>query len=234
MGLGRRMNGCGQCVKYGMFIANLFIFLGGAAVFGIGLWAAIDSGYVNELLGTNLYMGAIYVLIVTSAIVCVLAFFGCIGAARQVKCMLLTYFILLFLIFVTMLIGGVLGFVFREKVELTMQQEMKTAIKLYEGNRYITRAWDTTQERFKCCGYDSYWDWQTRIPESCCEETYGGQKKPCRTPNTRANIYRDGCYDVVKDYVKRNAAIFGGAGIFVAVLMIMGMVFSCMLFKMIK
>lgn len=86
--MGRR--DCSSCVRYGMFIANFFIFLGGAIVFGIGLWALIDTSYVNELLGTNLYIGAIYVLVVTSALVCILAFFGCLGAARQVKCMLLT------------------------------------------------------------------------------------------------------------------------------------------------
>lgn len=90
MALGRKMNGCGQCVKYGMFISNLLIFLGGATVFGIGLWALIDTTYVNELLGTNLYSGAIIVLVISSLLVCVLSFFGCIGAARQVKCMLLT------------------------------------------------------------------------------------------------------------------------------------------------
>lgn len=90
MGFGRRMSGCGQCVKYGMISANLLIFLGGAVVFGIGLWALIDTTYVSELLGTNLYSGAIYVLVITSILVCILSFFGCMGAARQVKCMLFT------------------------------------------------------------------------------------------------------------------------------------------------
>lgn len=90
MGIGRRMNGFGNCIKYGMFVINMLLFVCGAIVFGLGLWALIDTGYMNELLGTNLYIGAIYVIVVTSALVCVLSFFGCVGAARQVKCMLLT------------------------------------------------------------------------------------------------------------------------------------------------
>lgn len=114
MAFGGRMDGCGQCVKFSMFIVNFLIFVsilflqiipyfillltkffyflqcGGATVFGLGLWSLIDNSFVNELLGTNLFSGAVYVLIGTSALVCVLSFFGCLGAAREVKCMLLT------------------------------------------------------------------------------------------------------------------------------------------------
>lgn len=114
MGFGGRMDCCGQCVKYSMFVANFVIFvsctlffstppepstinktnltiqIGGAIVFGLGIWTAVDRSYMNELLGTNLYSGATYVLIATSALVCLVSLFGCLGAAKEVKCMLLT------------------------------------------------------------------------------------------------------------------------------------------------
>lgn len=64
--------------------------IGGAVVFGLGIWTIVDRSFMNELLGTNLFSGATYVLIVTSAAVCVVSFFGCLGAAKEVKCMLLT------------------------------------------------------------------------------------------------------------------------------------------------
>lgn len=135
-----------------------------------------------------------------------------------------------------MLIGGILAFVFREKVELTMRQEMKTSLKFYgsHGSGPISRAWDQTQEKLRCCGVESYWDWLGQLPESCCVETYGGLKKPCRGTNSRENVYQKGCFEEVQRYVQKNAAIIGGAGVLVALLMIFGMVFSCMLFKMIK
>lgn len=44
---------------------------------------------MKELLGTNLFSGTVYVLIVTSAIVCLVSFFGCFGAAKEVKCLIL-------------------------------------------------------------------------------------------------------------------------------------------------
>lgn len=59
-------------------------------MFGLGIWTVVDKNFMNELLGTNLFAGATYVLIITSALVCMVSFFGCIGAAKEVKCMLLT------------------------------------------------------------------------------------------------------------------------------------------------
>lgn len=50
----------------------------------------LDRGYLNELLGSNLFAGAVYVLLATGAIACCAAIFGCIGAAKEVKCVLLT------------------------------------------------------------------------------------------------------------------------------------------------
>jgi Tetraspanin family. len=62
-------------------------------------------------------------------------------------CFLFQYFIIVFLIFVIMLVGGILGYVFREKVHTTMEQEMQSSLRLYYTNRGIQRAWDDTQEK---------------------------------------------------------------------------------------
>jgi tetraspanin-11 len=132
------------------------------------------------------------------------------------------YFIIIFLLFVTMLIGGILGFVFREKVTQTMKQEMTSSLKLY-GERYtITNAWDLTQERLKCCGVDSWRDWQkyALLPESCCQETYGGQKKPCRDSPSALTLHSNGCLTVTSTYIRENAVIIGAAGITMAILMV--------------
>lgn len=149
---------------------------------------------------------------------------------------MLQYFIIIFLIFVTMLIGGILGYVFRERVSQTMNQEMHSSLKLYGNRRVVTQAWDQTQTRLKCCGVDSWRDWQLngRIPESCCQETYGGQRKPCSEAPSTLTLYGNGCKNITTAFVKDHAAIIGGSGIAVAILMIFGMIFSCSLFNMIE
>jgi len=236
MGFGTRMDCCGQFVKYSLFIANFIIFIGGAIVFFLSVWTIVDKSFVNELLGTNLFSGAVYVLIVTSIIICLLSFVGCMGAAREVKCLLLSYFIIVFLLFVTMLIGGILGYVFREKVTQTMRQEMRSSMRLYGSRRGITQAWDETQVRLKCCGVDSWHDWNRfgPIPESCCQETFGGERKPCVAYPSITNLYSQGCLETTTHFVRDHAAIIGASGIAVAILMIFGMIFSCILFNMIE
>lgn len=75
----------------GANLSRQFIFqIGGACVFGLGVWTIVDRSFVNELLGTNLFSGAVYVLTITSALVCILSFLGCMGAVKEVKCLLLT------------------------------------------------------------------------------------------------------------------------------------------------
>lgn len=58
---------------------------------GLSIWALVDKvPGIGELVGNDLLTGAVYVLLVGGIIVAFIAFFGCIGASREVKCMLLT------------------------------------------------------------------------------------------------------------------------------------------------
>ena len=58
-------------------------------VTGLAIWALVDKvNYVSELTGNNLLTGVVYVLLVAGIVVSVIAFLGCLGAAREVKCML--------------------------------------------------------------------------------------------------------------------------------------------------
>lgn len=44
-----------------------------------------------------------------------------------------------------MLIGGVLGYVFREKLLNTLEREMSGSLRLYDHRKSVRDAWDTTQ-----------------------------------------------------------------------------------------
>lgn len=61
------------------------------AIIGLATWALLDKvPWIGELVGNDLLTGAIYVLLVAGIIVALTSFFGCLGASREVKCMLLT------------------------------------------------------------------------------------------------------------------------------------------------
>ena len=65
--------------------------IGGLAVVGLATWALLDKvPWIGELVGNDLLTGAIYVPLAGGIVVIVISFFGCIGASREVKCMLFT------------------------------------------------------------------------------------------------------------------------------------------------
>jgi tetraspanin-11 len=62
----------------------------------VGIWTCVDHAYMEQLLGTNLYMSAAYILIATGVVVILISFLGCLGAVKEIKCMLLTVSFFLF------------------------------------------------------------------------------------------------------------------------------------------
>ena len=64
--------------------------VGGIVVMAVGIWTCVDHAYMEQLLGTNLYMSAAYILIATGVVVVLVSFLGCFGAVKEIKCMLLT------------------------------------------------------------------------------------------------------------------------------------------------
>lgn len=184
MGHGAEMNGCGKCLKYLMFTFNLLALVGGIVVMAVGIWTCVDHSYIDQLLGTNLYMSAAIILIATGVVVVLISFLGCFGAIKEIKCMLLTYFIVMFGIFVTMLVGGILGYAFRANVSLSMRTRMYSSLGEYGYNRAVTEAWDFTQSRLRCCGvegFDGYKVWvmenrnfnsNNQVPLTCCQRVW--------------------------------------------------------------
>ena len=107
---------------------------------------------------------------------------------KQVKCLLLTYIVFIFLFFVILIVGGVLAYIFREQVVSTIQAEMIADIRLYDPSNSedsVTMAWDQTQTKLGCCGLmtekvtQSWQMWMFNkqlnpspdyqvVPSSCC------------------------------------------------------------------
>ncbi|XP_074651823.1 tetraspanin-18-like isoform X2 [Tubulanus polymorphus] len=159
------LEGCGKFLKYAVFLFNFLIFIGGAAVLGVGIWIIADPGaieHIGAMLQMNMYKTAGYLLIACGAIVLILGFLGCCGAIKESKCMLGTFFALLFLIFIILLVGGILAVVFKNKAVTILKEEMsKSMLKQYgidtannKTNLAATDAWNAFQTLFTCCGME--------------------------------------------------------------------------------
>ncbi|XP_045487952.1 leukocyte surface antigen CD53 isoform X2 [Pieris rapae] len=228
------MDSCGRCMKVSLVAINVVTFLSGLLAVAIGLWIWTSRSFSSTLMSNNMYIASVVVVVAMGAAIMLLSFLGCCGAAKEVKCMLLTYYILVFIIFVAMLVGGILLFVFREKVISTLDREMHASMPNYGVKHEYTRAWDDTQSHLQCCGVKSHNDWNGNVPESCCKEVYPGKRLDCRYSPNPTTMYMDGCLNKTIDLLREDAAYVGAVAIIVALVMVLALIFSCGLFVKIE
>jgi len=257
MGAGN-LDGCGNCVKWSLVVVNFFIMLGGIAAISVGVWTYWDKAFMEVLLRNNLYMSATYIMIGCGCFAIALSILGCVGAIKEIKAGLLSYFVFMLVMFVVLVVAGILGYVFRNQISGNLKPEMMFTITKYDPNKPrspITAAWDNTQKHLECCGLsmqDEYEDrpwlvWRinnkvnsgeadSRVPESCCRTDEFGRRMDCTgsNPVDETKIHRSDCYAVGLEFVQEHALVLASAAIAIAGTLISGLVFSISLFKLIE
>jgi len=258
-------------VKYLLFTTNFLIFVLGIAVFGLGIWVVVDKPSFLDLFEeaqnvapeitdgfkVEIYTSAVYILLVVSALVVLISFFGCCGAIKENKCMLGTYFTLILAMFIVMVVGAVLGY--SGDLEKTIKDPLKSALSYYKDDAteetdvaYKT-AWNKVQEELKCCGIDDVNDWTSgndfqwdptgaNKPAGCCMVKRDGtdisnNQLACRKSTegpTSEVYYFKGCYTMIKDKIEENQNLVVGVAIGVVAVMFLNMMFSFAMCTMVK
>jgi len=225
---------CGyRCLKYVLFAFNFIFWLLGIVVMGFGIYSIVKAGDYKALIEeTNITSGA-NILIASGALVCLIGFFGCCGAIKDSKCMLIIYAILVFLIFVLEIAAGILTYTMKGKVEKEFTKSLdKIVSKNYgkdtEAEKVIDKALDWFQQNVGCCGVNGTADWakaSKNIPASCCKTNSASAN--CTTAAN--NLYTDGCVDAGKNFVNDNLASVAGIGVGIAVVQLFVMIAACCL-----
>ncbi|XP_053820034.1 tetraspanin-18-like [Vidua chalybeata] len=106
-----------SCVKYLMFIFNVLVFAGGTCLAGMGIWVAVDPAGFQDIVAARAVLSAgAWLLLVVGIALSLLGFLGCCGALRRSRPLLLLFFILVSLVFLTQLIGAILFLVHWKQV----------------------------------------------------------------------------------------------------------------------
>ncbi|CAK8672192.1 unnamed protein product [Clavelina lepadiformis] len=211
--------GNAECCKYLMFFFNLLIFLGGAALLGVGIWVTVGGDSFKQLVSSDpAIFNAVYIIIAVGALLFVVGFLGCCGAIKENKCLLATFFVMILLIFILEIVGGVLAFVFYPDAKQTAIDSMKFYGEDSEQGKSVTAAWDAIQNTFECCGINNSLDWAT-VPMS-----------PPASCGAALVISRPGCEAAMQNYFY----ILGGVAIAVLFVELLAMVFACCIYKNIR
>ncbi|VFV22678.1 tetraspanin-4-like [Lynx pardinus] len=144
------------------------------------------------------------------------------------KCLLLTFFVLLLLVFLLEATITILFFAYTDKIDRYAQRDLKKGLHLYgtPGNVGLTNAWGIIQTDFRCCGVSNYTDWfevynATRVPDSCCLEF--SDSCGLHAPGT---WWKAPCYETVKMWLQENLLAVGIFGLCTALVQILGLTFA--------
>uniref|UniRef100_A0A672GD25 Tetraspanin n=1 Tax=Salarias fasciatus TaxID=181472 RepID=A0A672GD25_SALFA len=234
---------CSSFLKVIMFIFNGIIFLAGVAILAVGIWAKVDSSSLMNILSTGnaelpdkvFQMDYVsYVFIAVGSVLLIMGFLGCCGAITESKCMLLTFFSIVLIIFLVEVAGAIVLFVFSDLAD-TLLMEVEGQVRAditdnYGSNKDVTEVWNSTMNAFQCCGYRNYTDFDNSqfvaqnggvYPDQCC-------RPGSRCSAGEANV--DGCFDKLVKLLEDNAVIVAGVAVGIAALEVAAMVVSMILY----
>jgi CD63 antigen len=213
-----------SCIKYLMFVFNFIFVVCGIALIVIG--AVVQKQDFTVFLN-NKYVTAPTILIVVGVIIFVLAFLGCCGAIRENHCMVMAFGIMLFLVFIIEIAGGITAYVNRNELENILKDNMNNSIKQAKGD--AKTIWNEMQSKWECCGVEDYHSYNGTLPDSCCP---ADQVDQGQCPETSA--YKVGCFGKMLDAMKNAIGVIGGVAIGIAVIELLGVMFSWCLASAIK
>ncbi|PNJ41391.1 CD37 isoform 1 [Pongo abelii] len=101
---------CLSLIKYFLFVFNLFFFVLGSLIFCFGIWILIDKTSFVSFVGLAFVPLQIWskVLAISGIFTIGIALLGCVGALKELRCLLGLYFGMLLLLFATQITLGIL------------------------------------------------------------------------------------------------------------------------------
>lgn len=220
-----------------MFIFNFLFWLCGILILGIAIWIRVSKDG-QEILssgdsGVSSYV-SVNILIAVGAIIMILGFLGCCGAIKESRCMLLLFFIGLLLILLLQVAAGILEATFKPESERILNETLYKNVKLLretsEDGEQFQKAMTAFQEEFKCCGLvDGAVDWGINFDQAYESCKCSNPSDSC-TSYSGKYVYKQTCISFIKDLVSNHIIIVIGIAFGLAVIEILGLVFSMVLY----
>ncbi|XP_004683626.1 PREDICTED: CD82 antigen [Condylura cristata] len=243
-------SGCIKITKYFLFLFNLLFFILGAVILGFGVWILADkSSFVAILQASNSLNVGAYIFIAVGAVTMFMGFLGCIGAVREVRCLLGLYFTFLLLILIAQVAAGVTFYFNMGELKQEMGDIVGQLIQRYQDGHEdnLQETWDYVQAQVKCCGWSSFLNWTDNtelmsranitFPCSCEEKNVsfpvvtGFCEVPSSGPQSSNDpmqwpVYKEGCMEKVQQWLQDNLGIILGVCLGIAVIELLGMLLS--------
>ncbi|NXR92712.1 TSN8 protein, partial [Hypocryptadius cinnamomeus] len=169
-------------------------------------------------------LGGVNLLIAVGAIIMILGFLGCCGAVKESRCMLMLFFIALLLILILQVTGGILGAVYKSKVEEAFDLTLSGSVSALQSTtgeyKEYQEDFQKLEKQYQCCGLkNGPEDWGQNFDKQkdiCQCELEKPSSDLCINYKGRY-IYKKSCGEVIVQQIKDSLVIIMGIAFGLAV-----------------
>lgn len=265
--------GCGGTLgKVFLILINIIFFLLGLGLLIVGalmkanvkivtdeVKPALNTVTVSSYKLGDLADNLSVVFIVIGVFIFIVAGLGLFGACCQNRCMLVTYAILVLILFIAKIAAIALWFTMQGEVEDKVKSEMLTSLQTYftddsvDTGSEVSKSWNYMFMTLECCAInkvtsgtndfdESPWckdtgksckDTLAEVPRTCCVDvdasTYTAATAACTTGVSGYNTM--GCYDALKAEIDSYSTPVIGVGITILVIELLAVIFAFVICK---
>ncbi|XP_020796459.2 leukocyte surface antigen CD53 [Boleophthalmus pectinirostris] len=217
---------CVNCLKSFILFLNFLCWLCGAFVVAFGEFQMMHSKFMS--LVTSFWpIFPANTLVVTGTIVTCVCYLGILGSFKENRCMLISFFFLLFVLMLVELAMACVFLVYSTKINTYFEDDlMKSLVSYRDGTPEATKKliddFDAVQSLFKCCGVHGSADWGDNVPISCCTSD------PCNAVNF--TTWDEGCVVKLRDWFAHNYRSTGAGVVTMFIIQFISMCISVPLF----
>ncbi|NXS86275.1 TSN10 protein, partial [Erpornis zantholeuca] len=174
-----------RCVRYLAFLWNLLFLLLGLLILAVGVWGLLaKSPLPGDERGVPLSSDPMLLFVLAGLAASAVSLAGCLGTFCASPC-LLRFFLGAVLAFGGLeVLGGLLLLLARRRLRDALRDLLLLCLLRYREDPDLQFLVDEVQRSLRCCGLDSYRDWESNpyfncsapgvqacgVPASCCQD----------------------------------------------------------------
>ncbi|XP_059140731.1 tetraspanin-36-like [Physella acuta] len=227
---------CSNLAKGILMFTGVCYLISAGCLSYIGIWVFSTYDHFDEIADASLTLLPASIILGVSVVMCIIGILACIAAFKNNKVLLSVFFCLILLVFVGEVLAGVLGYIYRKKVEGILEDDLMEAIDKY--NILVNKEQiDYMQTEFECCGVRNATDWEKsaywkqnhtkEVPLSCCKTDIGNAT--CSPILGSSTIFNKGCLNELNDQFRKNLVYIATSVVFLAVIQLLALISTCIL-----
>ncbi|CAL8093113.1 unnamed protein product [Calicophoron daubneyi] len=238
-------------VKTFLIFFTSIIMLIALGLIGLGIYLfVVRYSFLPSLLGEVAYLTH-FLLFVVGVLLIVACIIGFVGASNGKSKYLLGYAWLLTGILLLQLTTGILALCysqfFQQWLAGNLRHTMQNSYGI--GDPQVVEAVDIVQQKFKCCGSETYHDWRAsmfqnsseaetvgpedpfsygmRVPDSCCIRSSNRIVQNCGALPHPSNVFHQGCMPAIFTRLRDRYYIICVVTLSLVFVELFGVVLSC-------